>query len=174
MEKSKDYPQTVYENKKPTLAGLFSQQAEKTPDHPAVSDDHSTLSYEQLNLAVWIKNNALSLGREFMMSLPAVFEKWTRFSGVEHLKSAGAVDLALQTGAPVIPAFPNLRDDGIIEVEFLAPLIPALTISRSARIDSLLEQYADIYVSRWPQMLPNMTFLWQRLMLVDTTHSKMK
>lgn len=87
---------------------------------------------------------------------------------------AGAADLSLQTGAPLILAFPNLRDDGIIEVEFLPPLMPVQVISRQARIDSLLQQYADIYVNRWPQMLPNMTALWQRLRLADTAHNEMK
>lgn len=69
---------------------------------------------------------------------------------------SGAADLAVQTGAPLIPVFPVLRSDGGVEVEFLPPLIELNQGSRALRSEKLLRQYAEVYVGRWPQMLPNL------------------
>ncbi|MFO7568833.1 MAG: AMP-binding protein [Smithellaceae bacterium] len=85
---------------------------------------------------------------------------------------AGAADLAAKTGASLILGFPDLRADGTIEVEFLKPLDPGSLPSQSMRADYLLQQYAEIYVDRWPRLLPNMTALWQRLRLADTSEEK--
>lgn len=87
---------------------------------------------------------------------------------------AGAADLAVKTGAPLILVFPDLKESGIIEAEFLSPLLPGLKGTPAVRAGNLLQQYAETYISRWPQMLPNMTSLWQRVRLVDTARSKMK
>ena len=77
---------------------------------------------------------------------------------------SGAADLAAQSGAPLILAFPGLGADGTVTVEFLDPL-KSKGKGPTARADVLLSQYAEIYVDRWPKMLPFMTALWQRLRL---------
>jgi acyl carrier protein len=80
---------------------------------------------------------------------------------------AGAAELAVQTGAPLVPVFPSLYADGHIEVEFLEPLTPRPKQSKETSVDDLLRDYAEIYMDRWPRMLPSMTFLWQKNRLND-------
>jgi amino acid adenylation domain-containing protein len=88
-------------------------------------------------------------------------------SGRQFPFRSGAANLAAKNNAPLILVFPNLRADGMIEVEFLEPLVPGPGRSQEARIADLLRQYAEIYVDRWPRMLPNMTTRWQRMRLAD-------
>ena len=79
---------------------------------------------------------------------------------------SGAADLAAQTGAPLILCFPELSPDGHITVEFHPPLT---STGSAAGADDLLRQYAEIYVGRWPKMLPFMTALWQKIVLRGNT-----
>jgi acyl-CoA synthetase (AMP-forming)/AMP-acid ligase II/acyl carrier protein len=80
---------------------------------------------------------------------------------------SGAADLAIKTGAPMILVFPAMKAKGMMEVEFLKPLLPKANGSVVELVDDLTRQYAEIYVARWSQMLPNMTSLWQRMRLKD-------
>jgi acyl carrier protein len=82
---------------------------------------------------------------------------------------AGAAELAMQTGAPLVPVFPYLYTDGRIEVEFLEPLIPCLDQPRKEGVDDILRGYAEMYMDRWPGLLPGVTFRWQQNRLNDAT-----
>ncbi|KQC10919.1 MAG: hypothetical protein APR62_11015 [Smithella sp. SDB] len=80
---------------------------------------------------------------------------------------AGAAELAAQTGALLIPVFPYLYADGRIEVEFLEPLNTVQKGTGEVNVDDLLRNYAESYVDHWPQLLPGMTFRWQKTRLND-------
>jgi|GEM_PF-3024016 acyl-coenzyme A synthetase/AMP-(fatty) acid ligase/acyl carrier protein len=84
---------------------------------------------------------------------------------------AGAPELAVQTGAPLIPVFPSLRPDGGLVVEFLPPLEQVQKGPRAFRVEYLLKQYSEMYVGRWPQMLPNMQTGHQRKRLSELERS---
>jgi len=106
--------------------------------------------------AVWIAGDGMTGGVKTVV---------TRYGRSFPFRS-GAADLAAQTGAPLILCFPELSPDGHITVEFHPPLT---STGSAAGADDLLRQYAEIYVGRWPKMLPFMTALWQKIVLRGNT-----
>ncbi|MCP4400858.1 MAG: amino acid adenylation domain-containing protein [bacterium] len=62
----------------------------------------------------------------------------------------GFAELAVQTGAAVIPMFPSLDGQGRITVKFLNPLEPGGdTLSEQEQIERLITQYASLLEDRW-------------------------
>jgi hypothetical protein len=115
--------------------------------------------------AVWIAGDGGGSG--------PVRKVLTRYGRQFQFRS-GAAELAARTGAPLILVFPNLRADGMIEVEFLEPLLPGCKDSRSMCADDLLRQYTKIYVDRWPRMLPYMSALFQGKRLANIPKNEEK
>ena len=77
---------------------------------------------------------------------------------------AGTAVLAVRAGAPLIAVFPSMDRQGGLSIEFAAPLAPLPQDSLNLQIHDLLQQYAELYIDRWPQMLPHLSanLLWDR------------
>ena len=58
--------------------------------------------------------------------------------------AAGFAELAIMTGARVLPVFTNIAVDGVVSVEFLGPLDPGSeTMGRKEKVEHLITQYVD-------------------------------
>lgn len=68
---------------------------------------------------------------------------------------SGAAELAVQSGAALVPFFATLRADGTILNELLPPL-GGISGSHAAQVEHLTRQYADLYIARWRALLPNL------------------
>ena len=78
------------------------------------------------------------------------------FLGRSFTIKPGAAELAVGARAQFIPAFTSMAGDGRITVEFTEPLA-TLASPPDAQIQSLIRQYADLLLARWPAaMLPDM------------------
>lgn len=73
---------------------------------------------------------------------------------------SGGAELALDTGAILLPVFNTLAHNGEITVEFLPPLTSNLP-AREQKIEELTGQYAALLAARWPRLLDNMK--WEKL-----------
>ena len=62
----------------------------------------------------------------------------------------GAAELAVTTGAALVPAYIHIDAQGYINAEIAAPLIPQTTAPQ-AQIIELVERYGADYAARWPQ-----------------------
>jgi len=84
---------------------------------------------------------------------------------------AGAAVLAVRAGAPLIAVFPSMDRQGGLSIEFAAPLAPLPQDSLNLQIHDLLQQYAELYIDRWPQMLPHLSanLLWDRFVHLPLT-----
>jgi len=80
--------------------------------------------------------------------------------GRPWLFRSGGAELAVDTGAVMLPVFNTLARSGHITVEFLSPLISIQT-ARQAQIEDLTRQYAALLVARWPSLLSNVK--WDKL-----------
>ena len=80
--------------------------------------------------------------------------------GRPWLFRSGGAELALDTGAVLLPVFNTLARSGHIAVEFLAPLT-SHRAGRPQQIEDLTRQYAALLVARWPGLLSNMK--WDKL-----------
>lgn len=80
--------------------------------------------------------------------------------GRPWLFRSGGAELALDTGAVMLPVFNTLARSGHITIEFLAPLT-SIQAGRQAQIEDLTRQYAALLVQRWPDLLANMQ--WNKL-----------
>ncbi len=60
----------------------------------------------------------------------------------------GFAELALNTGAAVVPMFCNMKSDGRIHMTIMPPLIMG-TGDRDSQIADLLDQYADFINASW-------------------------
>jgi acyl-coenzyme A synthetase/AMP-(fatty) acid ligase/acyl carrier protein len=67
----------------------------------------------------------------------------------------GYAELAVQTGARVLPVFPYLNSDGHVVLDFAEPL-EAGPGSTAVQVEQMVRQYADLLIARWPQLLPSM------------------
>jgi amino acid adenylation domain-containing protein len=68
----------------------------------------------------------------------------------------GYAELAVQTGARVLPVFPYLTSDGYVMLDF-APPLEAGAGSVAVQVEEIVRQYADLLSERWPQQLPSMS-----------------
>lgn len=80
--------------------------------------------------------------------------------GRPWLFRSGGAELALDTGAILLPVFRTLARDGRITVEFLEPLVSNHT-STPQQIEDLTRRYAALLSERWPGLLANMQ--WHKL-----------
>lgn len=72
----------------------------------------------------------------------------------------GAAELAVTTGAEIVPIYIHMDTKGRIDVEITAPLIPQATTPQ-AQISELTERYAADYAARWPHFYVSMR--WHHL-----------
>jgi lauroyl/myristoyl acyltransferase len=74
---------------------------------------------------------------------------WPFHGRARHFRP-GIAELAVDTGAPVVPVFGVLSDAGRLEVEFLPALDPpGPAMSRRAAVDACLGQYVRLLEQRW-------------------------
>ena len=89
---------------------------------------------------VWIAPDGDSGSQTF--SLPVL--------GVPQAFSAGFAELAIQTGAAVIPTQRAMTPRGEVQITFWAPLDPATTMTnREERVQHLLQQYVGFLEKSW-------------------------
>ncbi len=69
-------------------------------------------------------------------------------AGRPYFLSSGFAELALNTGAVIVPQFTTLLRDGRIHTTFLSPLVPP-SGGREAQVADLLEQYARFMFNSW-------------------------
>jgi len=72
----------------------------------------------------------------------------------------GAAELAVTTGAAIVPVYIRMDAKGRIDVEITAPLIPQTTTPQM-QIRELTERYAADYAARWPNFYTSMR--WHHL-----------
>ncbi|MBW2172164.1 MAG: AMP-binding protein [Deltaproteobacteria bacterium] len=74
------------------------------------------------------------------------------FHGHVRPFKAGFAELAVATGADVIPVVVSLDIGGRVDIEFLDPLDSgSANMTRQEQVESLVQQYASIVERRWPQ-----------------------
>lgn len=73
------------------------------------------------------------------------------FFGGQRLFRQGGAELAVQTGARLIPVFSTINANGRVEFDFCTPLDRG-TGSAQAQIERLTLAYAELVVARWPQV----------------------
>ena len=73
----------------------------------------------------------------------------------------GFAELALHSQSSIVAVFSDISIEGGVTLEFVALPTPAST----AEVESLLHQYAEMLVERWPRLLP--TTLWDRLKYIQ-------
>jgi len=77
-----------------------------------------------------------------------------------HLKR-GFAELAINSGAAVVPQYTKMRPDGHLLTTFMSPLIPG-SGSRDAQIKNLLDQYAEFINTSW-RLAPE-SLRWSRIL----------
>lgn len=81
------------------------------------------------------------------------------FGGQRHFVQGGA-ELAVQTGAALVPVFCTLAPSGHVAIEVCPPLARGDGAAQ-AQIERLTRAYADLVVARWPQVYASLT--WENL-----------
>ncbi len=92
------------------------------------------------------------------------------FFGRRRLLAIGFAEMALETGAAVLPLFAPFDDRGRVHVEILEPLDPGgETLDRGQRIDGMVRQYVRLLEQRWQGDFGNVNrfFLKQFLVLSE-------
>ncbi|MCB9252333.1 MAG: non-ribosomal peptide synthase/polyketide synthase [Flavobacteriales bacterium] len=101
----KEFPENA------TVVGLFEDQVRSNPESIAVVDEHSELSYAQLNHKVnHLAEHLLSIGAKRSSRIPVILPKSTEMMA--------AILAILKTGAsyvPIDPSFPDQRKKFIIQ-----------------------------------------------------------
>ena len=88
-------------------------------------------------------------GRHGRQSVEAPF--WGRLRPFQ----IGAAELAITTGAALVPAFSTFDVNGCVQVEVMAPLIPEPG-APNEQVCALTAQYAALYAAHWPQLYASM------------------
>ena len=70
------------------------------------------------------------------------------FLGRRRVIYTGFAELAVMTGAPVVPVFAGIDGKGRVTLRFMAPL-QAAGADREEKVESLVRQYAEILMERW-------------------------
>ena len=73
------------------------------------------------------------------------------FFGGRRLFRQGGADLAVQSGAQLIPVFCTITDTGRVEIQVCPPLERGAG-STAAQVERLTRAYAELVVARWPQV----------------------
>jgi lauroyl/myristoyl acyltransferase len=74
------------------------------------------------------------------------------FHGRQRHFAAGFAELAVNTGAVVLPVFAPFDEEGRVNIEFLEPLDSGSeSMAHSERVESLVRQYARLLEQRWSQ-----------------------
>lgn len=74
------------------------------------------------------------------------------FHGRHQHFAAGFAELAVNTGAVVLPVFAPFDEEGRVNIELLEPLDGGSeSMARSERVESLVRQYARLLELRWSQ-----------------------
>ncbi len=92
------------------------------------------------------------------------------FFGRKRLFANGFAEMAMETGAAVLPLFAPFDDRGRVHVEILEPLDPGnQALDRNQRIDGMVRQYARLLEQRWQSDFGNVNrfFLKQFLVLSE-------
>lgn len=76
------------------------------------------------------------------------------FFGGQRMFRQGAAELAVETGAGLVPVFCTMAPDGYITIEVCPPL-SAPPGSYQDRVATLTRAYAELVVARWPQVFPS-------------------
>ncbi len=72
------------------------------------------------------------------------------FLGKARRYASGFADLAVRSGAKVVPVFASVAIDGVVTIEFMTPLDAGNeSTPAKERIDNLIRQYAGIIEQRW-------------------------
>jgi acyl carrier protein len=82
------------------------------------------------------------------------------FQGRSRRFRVGAAELAVRTGALLVPVFSRLTPEGRVCIEFEPPLVSG-EHSSVAQVSDLTHQYALRYIERWPSLYS--TLLWSEL-----------
>ncbi len=82
------------------------------------------------------------------------------FFGSERLFRQGGADLAVQTGARLIPVFAIMTATGRIEIEVCPPLAGG-SGSPQRQVEQLTRAYAELVRERWPQVYASLS--WDNL-----------
>ena len=80
--------------------------------------------------------------------------------GKPWLFRTGAAELALLTGATLLPVFTTLHRSGCIQVLFAEPLVTTEE-GRQRQVHDLAGQYAALLNEHWPLLLGSMN--WKKL-----------
>ena len=81
-------------------------------------------------------------------------------AGRQYSLPPGFAELALNTGAAIVPQFTSNQSDGRIHTTFLPPLAPEPG-NREFQVESLLKQYADFLASSWKSAPESMS--WKKI-----------
>jgi KDO2-lipid IV(A) lauroyltransferase len=80
--------------------------------------------------------------------------------GRKRVFKTGFAELALRTGASVVPVSTSMSTDGTIEVRFM-PSLEIPNLSHQQQTESLVSQYVEILRREWADNLGNLT--WRHL-----------
>jgi len=67
---------------------------------------------------------------------------------------SGYADLALRTGAVLLPVFEYFTIDGHLKLEIAPPIEPPVG-GREIQIEGIKQQYIQALIERWPRLLPS-------------------
>lgn len=79
------------------------------------------------------------------------------FHGRRVTFRAGYADLALRTGAVLIPTFQYMDQDGRIELEIAPEIVPPAG-NREDQIENMVQQYVQALSDRWPRLIHSLAW----------------
>ncbi|MBK6429597.1 AMP-binding protein [Candidatus Amarolinea dominans] len=128
-------------------------------------DDESQRVDEKVGLAAQMVVGLQTLNRGGVLSIAAdgyqVSQALTLpFYGRQRPFGVGFAELAVRSGAAVIPVFVTLSLSGHVQMQCTEPLTPQGQMA-DERVRSLVQQYAAQYAAAWPHDLGN--FYWGHL-----------
>jgi amino acid adenylation domain-containing protein len=91
------------------------------------------------------------------------------FWGETRMFRRGGAELAVQTGAELVPVFRVIRPDGHVTVE-VGPALQRGNGTSEEQVETLTRAYAELFTARWPQVYSGE--LWAHLQGWKRTHAQ--